>query len=269
MPNKTGGKTFDFTQQGGANTPRWTASDYTATALNNIPWVYMIEYYQEYGQLVTCMNNWAEKIATGAKDAYKGLYLGTGTGNTYKLPYFVDYHHTTSQNWQENQGGVGGAIAEVGNVVENIAKAFKPSAGIVYPKSWAGTNENSYNITFDLINTVNPADDIVKNFTFLKTIVGQSLHTQEDVLTITPPCLYEVLVPGIRWAPAAVISGLTIVNKGTMTRTANYGIVPDAWGITITIRELINESFNIFDAAVPLGGSPATSIGAISVRVLS
>lgn len=268
MPNKSGGTTYDFFTKGDS-TPRWTASDYTAEALNNMPYVQMIEYYQEYGQILNGINNWAAKVEAGFRDAYKGLYLGKATGNSYKIPFFENYHHGTSQNWQENQGGIGGKLAELGNMVENVGKAFLPSAGIVYPKSWAGTSENSFPIAFDLINTVNPEIDIPKNFKFLKTIVGQSLHTQEDVLTITPPCIYEVLIPGIRWAPAAVISNLNIINKGTMTRTTQWGIVPDAWGVTITIRELINESYNLFNAAVPGEGTPAAGVGNVTVRVLS
>jgi hypothetical protein len=238
--------------------PRWTASDYSSDAFTKMPYVEMYEYEQIYSQVLQSINNWAEKIRGGFRDAYKGLYLGNETGKVYKLPFYSEFHHDLKQNWAVNQGPIWDKMKDWQTKAENVGKVFLPSAGIQFPKSWEGVTESSYQISFDLINTVNPATDIKTNIDFLRTLIAQNLHVQHDVLAQTPPCIYEVLIPGVRWSPAAIVSGLNISNKGTITRDSTYGIVPDAWGITINIQELITESRNIFRDATTAGIAGST-----------
>ena len=250
---------FDL-MSNGENSPRWTASDYTAAAFENMPFIYMWEYQQEYSQILQAIGNWIElskQMEEGyiMSNPYAGLYSGTKK-NEYRLPFFTDYNHNINQSWQENQGPLGGSLRQVGDFIEKVAKVFKPTAGILYPKSWAGSNEGTYSFSFDLINTIDPRD-ITKNRNFLNAIIGQNLHEQVNAVCMLPPCLYEIQIPGVRYSPACVISALTISNKGTLTRPDGGMIVPDAWGVTIQITELINESRNIFESMLSQTGPGA------------
>lgn len=230
----------------------WTASEYSGEALEQVPYVELWEYEQTASATLEGINNWMQvaKNPTSGDQAYKGLYIGKATGNTYVLPFLTQYNHQIGQNWQENQGSMGNFVLQGRNYVENVAKALYPSAGILFPKSWSGVNETSYPIEFNLINTVK-AGDWVNNLAFLKAITRANLHHQDNALVITPPCIYEALIPGVRWSPAAVISQLTIENMGSLNMMSDGGVsvvVPDAWRVIIYIRELINESQNLYDS---------------------
>jgi len=244
---------FDFRKKGGEGSFVWTANDFDPfIAHNEFPYIQMIEYEQDFSTLLGNLNFWRRKI-DDPKDAYRGLYLGSPTGNVYYLPFFMESHHQIGQLWQENRAPLGPAMAAVQNAVENVAKAYFPSAGIVYPRSYAGSNEYAYDVRFHLLNTIKE-EGMASNKFFLETLIQQNLHVQHNVLTITPPCLYEVYIPGIRWSPVAVVSNLTITNKGVLNRLPEAGytnyIVPDAWEVHMQIRELINESRDIYLDAI-------------------
>jgi len=141
----------------------------------------------------------------------------------------------------------------------------------LYPKSYAGATEYAYEVAFHLINTTGGSEDITKkniekNKQFLEAFIKQNLHVQQNTLTITPPCLYEAYVPGVRWSPVCVVSNLSVTNKGTLNRMPEFGnyIIPDAWEVRIQFRELINESRDIYGEAI----RGAESIDNITVRVL-
>ena len=246
---------------------RWTASDFDNAAGGEFPFAQLIEYEQQFSHVLSNINYWERKVTGDYKDAYKGLYLGRETGNEYFLPYFTSEHHNIGQNWQEQQAPFGAAVQELANKVEMVTRTVYPAAGIIYPKTWTGANPQVFNIQFDLLNTIDEAG-VKQNREFLETFIKQNLHVQHNVLTISPPCLYEVYIPGIRWSPVAVVSNLTVTNKGTLNRIpevmgGNY-IVPDAWEVNIQMQELLIESRNLYEQAIAGEGSPST----ISVRVI-
>lgn len=274
MPSISGQSSYNFMSEE-SNAPRWTASNFNATALSKMPYVHMVEYAVDAGALEAGIRNWASKVAGGGQDAYRGLYAGKPTGGEYRFPYFADYHHVVGQNWQENTGLIGAAAKDIRNLTEQVAKAFLPSAGIVRPKSWEGQQEASYTFGFDLINTVTPTTDIKSNLNFLKQFITQNLYTQQNIMGQIPPCIYEVLIPGIRWSPAAIIGNIYVTNKGILsiiddqdtTGVAGPMAIPDAWGVQIEVRELFNESSQIYEE-VFLGSPTASGKGSkLTVKV--
>ena len=250
---------FNLMKRGGNGI--WTASDYSDEAYNNLPRIELYEYTQTYSQILQSIGYWIRKIEEGLSNPYEGLYHGTPTGNVYVLPFFSPYNHVIGQKWQENTGALGDMVKQGLDFVETVAKVFAPTAGILYPKSWAGSDETSYEFSFDLLNTVHE-NDYMRNRLFLGELIKQNLHFQQNVLTITPPSIYEVMIPGIRWSPVSVISNLTVTNKGTLTRSPEGFIIPDAWGVSIQIRELINESQNLLQLGWPGLGTQAGTLAA-------
>ena len=250
----------------------WTTTPYTEKALREMPYVNMIGYQQTWSDAIQSINYWMTRFLDKGKSGnpYKGLYLGDKVSE-YRLPYFNEYHHNISQSWQENQGPAGELVKKITNAAETVGKAILPAAGILFPKSYAGNTAASYQFSFTLINTCDGdggqiKDNIKKNKKFIHNFINDNLHAQNNSLSVSPPLIYEVLIPGIRWSPAAVVAGLTINNKGTMNLGNAIGlgeyIYPDAWEIQITVQELINESRNIYADAIREGG-----MGNIQVRI--
>lgn len=242
----------------------WTNTPYTPNVLQGLPSIEMIGYEQQWSTAITNINNWMSRITTGTwSDPYIGLYAGKYI-RTYRLPFFAEYHHNISQSWEPNTGPVGDFIKAGTEAVETAAKAFLPAAGILYPQSYAGSTPSDYSFTFHLINTnagggadLDIISNIRKNKDFLETFVSDNLHDQNNALSVIPPLIYEVYVPGVHWSPASVVSRLTVNNKGALNKyiidNLNY-VIPDAWEITVTVKDLINESKSIWKDATLGGG---------------
>ena len=239
----------------------WTTTPYTAIALQELPCIEMIGYEQTWSAVIENINAWLVRFknAKAGGNPYEGLYLGA-KGTAYKLPYFNEYHHGVSQSWGMGQGGpVGDIVKNLTDSVETIAKIWKPAAGILSPQSYEGGTPSTYSFTFNLINTNNGAGDnikynVIQNQLFLEQFITDNLHGMNGCLSVTPPLIYEVYIPGVRFCPAAVVSGLTVNNKGTMNKgisdlLPNY-IYPDAWEVTVSITELMVESKTIYGDAI-------------------
>jgi hypothetical protein len=262
---------------------RWTASDMSEDYMeNNIPRIYLYEYEQTFSAILGTINYWmrqwesySRQIKEGDRSAleiasspenpislYEGLYIGKPTGNNYVLPYYEEYNHTISQAWAENRGS-GGILKKyeaIRDFAENLAKVVFPAAGISVPKAWEGPSPTEYTFTFNLLNTVD-VTDVNKNRDFLRTLITKNLHLRHNPLNHTPPSLYEVQIPGIRYAPVAVITGLDVKNIGNMNWTSRYGPqiqsngdvvggpinVPDGYRVTIKIFELFHEDRFLFN----------------------
>lgn len=242
----------------------WTTTPYDQAALNEMPFIQLNGWEQTWSDAINAINFWMEKTDEANEgNPYAGLYNGT-LKSLYKFPYFNEYHHAISQSWQENQGPAGALAKKITDLVETVGKAVLPAAGILYPKSYAGAQAASYAVNFSLINTCDGnggqiKNNIMKNKAFLEQFIKDNLHDQNGALSIVPPLIYEVLIPGVRWSPAAVIQGLNVTNKGSLNSGASIGlggayIYPDAWEISFTVQELINESKKIYNDALGADG---------------
>ena len=269
---------FDFTTKG--KDFCWSNTPYTTTALNEMPFIEMIGYAQTWSSAIESINYWMsrDRIGISVANPYSGLYLGERK-SYYKLPYFNEYHHEISQSWAANQGAIDSTINQVLKLGEDIGRAFLPAAGILSPKSYEGSGPGTYAFVLNLINTnggSNPKTDLATNITnnkkLLESLIKDSLHDQNNSLSVAPPLIYSVYIPGVRWAPVAVVTGLSVKNKGSLNTNRggilgslpqNY-IYPDAWEVTISITELIDESRKIFNDAIK--DSP-TGDGTMTTRV--
>lgn len=270
-------KQFDFTVP--SQSICWTTSQLSPKALNEVPYIEMRGYRQDWGAVIGNISAWysrAVDAAVGVNNPYEGLYLGTHI-STYKLPYLEDYHHAISQQWGDGTGGFGTKTEEVMNLAMNFLKAALPGVGVVKPKSYTGSSEASYSFTLNLINTYEVGvghKNKKRNREFLESIIMDSLHRQNNALSIEPPLIFEVFIPGIRWSPASVITNVSVTNKGSLNMAKDIGmlsseapkkyIFPDAWEVTITLTELIKESKNLYEQAI----THESSIGNISVRAI-
>jgi hypothetical protein len=263
---------YDFRKQG-AGSICWTNTPYTPEALREIPYIEMVGYQQDASAAMTSIERWYGRALDTLNgkgpildNPYLGLYSGKKT-NTYVLPFLNEYHHNITQNWAPNDGPLGDTVKGLYDMIEAAGKAFLPAAGIIYPKSYGGSVPANYTFTFNLINTNTGGGQdtrihILHNEAFLRQFIEDNLHNMNGSLSVTPPLIYEILIPGVRWSPAAVVSGLTVNNKGTMnlnighrySSIAENYIFPDAWEVTVSITELINESKDIYIDSSPKSG---------------
>jgi len=232
----------------------WTVSQ-MGSVRNEVPYVILREFQQTDAALIQSINFWyqqAKEVKSIGKSGfgamanpYKGLYYAQETGFLYKLPYYSDYHHTISNSWGDNKGALGNLVD---SVVVPVAKVLFPSAGVETAKAWEGGSAASYDITFQLLNTVECKTDIPRNKELVNALIRANLQFKVNTVASLPPVFYEVEIPGIRYSPVSIISNLTVQHKGQMN-IVNGDIIPDAYEINIQILELVNESRNLFDYA--------------------
>lgn len=245
----------------------WTTNQYDnsegSEAIQSLPYIHLIEYEQQWAQTLAQITEFFKRAFTGegtggsnSLDAYSGMYFGTETKNQYILPFFSEHHHKISQSWNMRKGVADKVKAT--SWLEIASKHSFPGTGIVYPKSYEGGVEETVVINFELYNTLSrDADgrDVETNWKFINQLIFRNLHAQDNFITQTPPCLYEALIPGIKYIPVCVVSGLEITNIGSLNPVKSLGfswgqnqdwLIPDGWRVSISLQEIIKESRNTF-----------------------
>lgn len=258
---------YDFRTPG---TIYWTASKYDQQALYTLPYIEMRGRQLNYSALLNSIKSWTTNIGNklGVKEnPYAGLYSGDES-TVYVLPFFSDYHHSISQNWQsDSTTDLPNEL--VSGYVAPLAKLYTPSVGVLKLNEYKGSTPQSYSFSFSLVNTLtDEIGSVTLNKLFLENLIRDNLHQQVNAVTTMPPLVYEILVPGVRWSPAAVISSIDVKNRGVL----NIGVVgdgeqyiyPDAWEVNITITELFTESKELWDGAVSVG---TDGISGIKTRI--
>jgi hypothetical protein len=236
----------------------WTPTSSTIRGIIGIPYIELNEYELNGSYAVAGAKYWIIQLANsiignnGTNDPYFGLYSGTPTGSTFKFPYYESYHHLISNNWAPR----GSILAEkMGGQFENLLEWIfsTPKLGIDMTEEWVDSGKGSYNFSFFLFNTLQTdinaqQQTIHKNRRLIERLIYASLPSKTSAITIVPPCLYTVKIPGIRYSPAAVIQSINVENVGH-TNLQDDTIIPDAWKVTIMIHELIRESRQIYENA--------------------
>jgi hypothetical protein len=163
-------------------------------------------------------------------------------------------------------------LASIAKGAANILKLAQaaPGVSVNQPQSWSGAGNSEYTITFQLFNTIKK-ESILQNIQLINRLVASTLHDQRTAILSSPPAIFEVTIPGIRYCPAAVIQQCVTDNIGQINQMSIEGLpskvnVPDAYSVTLRITELIVESRQIFNAAVT---NDFTKVKAISQEDLS
>ena len=226
----------------------------------------------------------ARKSDKGLMDPYDGLYYATATNINYDLPYVsIDNMVSINSTWGEpgKESIINKAFDTAKEFLSNNAKGAKfafttfdlnvltkeASLAAAEPgfarekiKGYAPSDKgDTLTLTFYLYNTLS-LEQIRNNWEFLYVLTYQNLPNRRSVNLLDPPCVYEVTVPGHKHFPIASIEGLTVQNVGTTrciniytgelsTPDANSGavkIVPEAYQVKLTIRNLLTTTQNIF-----------------------
>jgi hypothetical protein len=200
---------------------------------------------------------------------YERLYETSPTGWKYKLPFFDDNFRSIGSSWGGGSsnpvlGGIGAAAAKSAQFLANTLNFVEPGVYIEQPSSFQFSGRNkSFTVSFPLINT-RTYDEVIRNWQLIFLLTYQNLPNRVSRSIITPPVIYEALVPGMWYSKYAYISNLTVSFIGarrkmtlrlpTVTKnvledfllgqTDITTIIPDAYNISMTVSELFGEAQN-------------------------
>lgn len=163
-------------------------------------------------------------------------------------------------------------IKNTANKIVNVGvKAYgagqgSPYAGIEQPMYYSGTTKNTYTITFPLFNT-SSLQEIRRNLDFIRAFQFQNLINRTSVATYTPPVIYQS-VPNEHNSGIGLqyfyVDNFMAKNIGAIRSIdiKNGGIkvpVPEAYEITISLREMITSSRNLYSSVMSNNGSSIVS----------
>lgn len=201
----------------------------------------------------------------GIIDPYVGLYILRKTDFTYKIPYFSSKHTQKSSTWDSNYSGAGqnlvtelmgrgvDFVASFGTGIPIFGSLFEPGLYIERGKFYQPLpGAETVSVSFPLLNTLNE-ESIQKNFDLIWLLVYQNSSFRKNKTEVRPPCLYQVLIPGIKFILYAYISDISIEYLGTRrkislrhpkTSARVDTIVPEAYNLRITLRSMTTDSGN-------------------------
>lgn len=104
--------------------------------------------------------------------------------------------------------------------------------------------DSPLDVSFILYNTINP--DWSKNQKLVDKLTKINRPLRKNSMTVDPPRIYQVKVPGLRYIRWAVCSNFSVELLGTR-RMVNNKIVPDAYRISMSFQSLTLEHAGFMD----------------------
>jgi hypothetical protein len=256
---------------------RWKNSGSTS----EVPSVYVVEYELAFGSwaqnIARVLSEGAKVFANKSMDPYMVMYYADPTGFRYRFPLLISDGgkiRSISNQWgaydgitgffRKNEKGPPSTAEKIGQFAGGLIGGMDSGVGVEDVYRYERTDPEQITITFPLYNT-NTLEEAYKNYQFVSLITFQNLKTRTSFLTYVPPCLYTIktdgCVGGFNW-PVAIVSNLEIESIGT-TRVINEFVeailIPEAYKVSITFRQLLPTSSNIFLGS--MGGETVDVIG--------
>lgn len=206
-------------------------------------------------------------ILTDYLKSYLGIYLTNTTGFKYCFPYFDGKPHNLTSSWQDSmqvkpiyadqfvQKGM-----DIADTLAATLNVMKPGTYIERPKYFHyPTDGETITLTLPLLNTVTRLSNRIpyqQNYELLWILAFQNKPFRTSFSEISPPKLYTVTVPGMKYLPYAYISSMSVDFVGTrrlldvttpMGKTVNTSI-PDAYMVNISFTSLLADTGNLMAA---------------------
>jgi hypothetical protein len=198
---------------------------------------------------------------------YEGLYITEDTKFVYRMPYFENLANAVQNAFANDDksisgsyglgGMLAGALGQIEKGVYGLASSMniqEPGIYIEKPQFYSfGASGDVIRFSFPLINTGWATfEDVQRNWQLIYLLIYQNRPNRKTRELIDPPCLYEVMIAGVKYMPYAFISSLGVSFMGSR-RSYNINspsggriqtIIPDAYMVTIELKGLIAESQN-------------------------
>ena len=208
-------------------------------------------------------------------EMYYNMYPTCPTGFDYRFPYYSDKHSGRSSTWDSSFKGVGeNTITSFStNIIEGTRKnatdqSFvgalysEPGVFVERSKYYQPTEGEAISFSFPLLNTFTN-DDVQKNFDLIWLLTFQNTPYRKNKSLLEPPCMYELLIPGVKYVMYAVMETLNIDFIGTRReidlqipsigsggRVTKKTIVPEAYNVNIVFKALTTDSGNLLIEAI-------------------
>lgn len=229
----------------------------------------------------------AADVAAQISDPYANMYITEGgEGFTYVLPWLLNNGSNlrkVNNSWKDETGkplassGESGTSSTASGIIGTIAGvaagALSPGFGVEKIQSFDQTANMSLNISFPLYNTVS-VESAFRNYCFVSLFTYQNLKNRTSLISYVPPSVYTVEseAGGGVYMPLACVENLSIDNIGTVRSIKEFGnyvgdvplLIPEAYQVSITLKELIPQSANIF--AATMGGKKVVVDSAIGLN---
>lgn len=183
--------------------------------------------------------------------------LGGGIENLFKDNLATIAQLVTMTTTAEERGGYNENVKK-GNYVDG-AKSLNSKEGtggaagsyIETPKfyQYGSAEEGSLTVSFKLANTIN-SDFMEKNYKLVRKLIEINKPKRFDAISLDPPRIYRVKLPGYRYMPWAYVDNLSISMEGTKRIIPWEGkdvIVPEAYIISMGFKPLTIEVSNFLE----------------------
>lgn len=185
-------------------------------------------------------------------DTFQSAFLGgvdSALGEVTKL-----FGEVSTYKLTENAGKIADNIKNMGSI-DGIKSAIKeatkgtstaPGSYIETPKLYQySQNDSGLEVSFVLSNTIN-ADSVQKNYELVKKLTTINRPKRLSAVTMEPPRIYTVMLPGIRYIKWASCSNFSVQLLGAK-RLINGHIIPEGYIISMTFTSLTTEVSNFMD----------------------
>lgn len=209
---------------------------------------------------------------------YRFMYVTAPTGKKYVFP-FSNIDINTSAKWGDRKDEIPDFLRNVLDLGESVAKGMTAAVNFTSNlinaiigkeavdtyvsekvKTYSYPSQgDSVNVNFTLYNTTKK-NAWKNNFKFIYLFACRSLPFRVETTTYVPPCLYDIIIPGVKHLPVCAMDSFKATPRG-MIRTlkmSNFlsGIgsnapseilvnVPEAWDVSIKFNSLIAPSANL------------------------
>jgi hypothetical protein len=273
----------------------WKLPGYT----DEVPRVYAEERELIYGSYTTSIlaliqqaGQFASGLAgnpNGGADIYPQLYASKKTGFTYEFPHLLTSGsklYSINNSWTKinngpqemlnnlsksgNNSGTGEKL--LGGMLSFGAGLVTPGFGFDDIYQYQGTQLRMFPISFPLYNTLS-IESAYENYCFINLFSMQNLKIRTSLATYIPPKIYILSygnTQGGIYSPIAIVQDFSVESIGTarkMTEFKSYGLtnvlIPEAYKVTITFMELIQNSSNIYAGSI--GGDKIEVANAVAL----
>jgi len=204
-----------------------------------------------------------------ALSPYNYLYATESTGFVYKLPYLDDSFNSFTNSFGAGEtnfvSGLTNTIGDIASSTSALANILKPGTYIEKAKQYSmGDTGRTVTVKFPLLNTLRE-DAISLNWQLLYGLIYQNRPGRIDRSVIDMPVIYSAYLRGMFYMPYCYISNLTVSFLGarrlatfdvpvqtisTKDTTQITTIVPDAYGVSITLTGMNEETRNFMYASI-------------------
>ena len=244
----------------------WTAT--TGSYKEECPRIFAKTFEPLNSDIYNNLANWVKSIQPGRqyKEYYNDLH-STVRKDEWVFPYFSDTARSFTNEWGDQRvdstsSKVTGLLAQyfeanVGNPVANAVASMQEigaSLGGIFqqsnnsmllepPKFYQyGNSDTDVVIEFPLINTINPSEDISKNYKLVYKLIEENRFQRLGGAATKSPFLWSIVIPGyrsIRWASCNV--DVTFVGN---RKYKDNKIVPEGYRVKLTFKSLYTEPRN-------------------------